>query len=203
MTRYRVRLIAASALVCTTLVYGAEPSGDAPENVYPDPGYTLLGAYRDADPRFFDYSVGGTVNWSGDTFPDKKQWWSDFKKAYETNPNARYRIVSAYFGIGHATHREKGLTCEKVKARLDAFLAPEPGIPTYPHLLHGLAISEENTTYTNADLMDCAARHAQDKYGVPVWQWLSPPAPPAPSIAAAGGSMTCTGRRTSGFESTP
>ena len=120
------------------------------------------------------------------TFPNKKQWWEEYKKAYHTNPHARYTIISGYFGIGHATHREKGLTCEKVKARLDAFLAPEPDIPTYPELLHGLAISEENTTYTNADLMDCAARHALDKYGVPVWQWLSPPAPPAPSVAASG-----------------
>ena len=170
------------------LAVGAEPPGQGREtgNTYPDPGYTLLGAYRDADPKFFDYEVGYIVNWSGDTFPNKKQWWEDFKKAYQTNPNAKYKIISGYFGIGHATYREEGLTCEKVKIRLDAFLAPEPGIPTYPELLHGLAISEENTTYTNADLMDCAARYALEKYGVPVWQWLSPPSPPSPRVAAAG-----------------
>ena len=188
MKRHATHLLVAIVLGSTTLATGAESSGQIPQapNSYPDPGYTLLGAYRDADARFFDYSVGGTLNWSGDTFPNKKQWWQDFKKGYETNPNARYTIYSAYFGIGHATHREEGLTCEKVRARLDAFLAPEPGVPTYPHLLHGITISEENTTYTNADLMDCAARYGFEKYGVRLWQWLSPPEPPAPSVAAYG-----------------
>ena len=154
-------------------------------NTYPDPGYTLLGAYRDADPAYFDYDVGITLNWSGDTFPNKKQWWQEYRKNYLSNPMFKYRIISAYFGVGHATYREPGLTAEKVRRRLDAFLAPEPGIPTYPELLHGLCISEENTTYTNADLMDAVARHGIETYGIPVWQWLSPPGPPVPSVAAS------------------
>jgi len=171
------------AVVSFTARYAAS---DEPVNTYPNPGYTLLGCYRDEDPTYFDYSVGSTLNWSGDTFPNKKQWWQEYKDGYARNPNAKYRIISAYFGVGHATQREPGLTVEKVRGRLDAFLAPEPGIPTYPQLLHGFCISEENTTYKNADLLDAAARHGIDKYGIPVWQWLSPPAPPAPTLAASG-----------------
>jgi len=148
-------------------------AADEPVNTYPNPGYTLLGCYRDEDPAYFDYSVGSTLNWSGDTFPNKKQWWQEYKNSYARNPNFKYRIISGYFGIGHATQREPGLTVEKVRAPLDAFLAPEPGIPTYPQLLHGFCISEENTTYTNHDFLDAAARHGIDKYGIPVWQWLA------------------------------
>ena len=99
--------------------FGADDS----TNTYPDPGYTLLGCYRDEDPAYFDYGVGVILNWSGDTFPNKKTWWQEYKDSYETRPNAKYRIISGYFGIGHATQREEGLTVEKVRARLDALLA--------------------------------------------------------------------------------
>jgi hypothetical protein len=155
-------------------------------NTYPDPGFTLMGSFRDADPAFFDYAVGAIVNWSGDDFPNKKQWWQEYRQSYLKYPLYKYTIFSGYFGVGHATNREPGLTAEKVRARLDAFLAPEPGIETYPELLHGFCISEENTTWKNADLMDAAARHGIEKYGIPVWQWLSPPGAPNPTVAASG-----------------
>ena len=57
------------------LAVGAEPpeQGRETPNTFPEPGYTLLGAYRDADPRFFDYEAGHILRWSGDTFPNTKQ----------------------------------------------------------------------------------------------------------------------------------
>ena len=67
--------IVAFVLAQAGLAVGAEPpeQGRETPNTFPEPGYTLLGAYRDADPRFFDYEAGHILRWSGDTFPNTKQ----------------------------------------------------------------------------------------------------------------------------------
>jgi len=188
MTRTTTVRIAATCASIVAVTWSVLMAGESErsENTYPDPGFTLMGSFRDADPAFFDYAVGVTVNWSGDDFPNKKQWWQEYRQNYLNNPLHKYTIFSGYFGVGHATNREPGLTADKVRARLDAFLAPEPGIETYPELLHGFCISEENTPHKNADLMDAAARHGIEKYGIPVWQWVSPPGAPNPAVAASG-----------------
>ena len=75
MTRHAV--VAAVILVILGLCLGGRTQTSKPTNTYPDPGYTLLGCFRDAEPKFFDYSVGTILqSWRGDTFPNKQQWWA-------------------------------------------------------------------------------------------------------------------------------
>ena len=75
----------ATALIVGGLCVTACAESRRRENTYPDPGYTLLGCFRDADARFFDYSVGTILqSWRGETFLHKQQWWAEYKQAYES-----------------------------------------------------------------------------------------------------------------------
>ena len=198
--RRRLRLILSTvAVVGCALSSGSMLYAQAPYHPYADPGYTLLGGYRDADDRFFDYAIAGSMGmaWNEDGhFVNKQQWWANYQNDVAASSRLQYNLPSAYFGIGAAYGLGANLTNEQVIARMDSWLAPELGIATYPELLPAFIISEENYTGDGKwELMDTTARHVMETYGVPVFQWLLPEdqadgdipgTEPDPSLAAGG-----------------
>ncbi len=149
-----------------------------------DPGYRLLGAYRGLAGEYADYAGHGVIS-LGDTFPNKKQFWAGMKTEHDSGKASDYSILGVYLGIGPGPRLDEGLTMDKIKQRLDAWLKTEPGIPTYPELIPAITIAEENVP-TNSKLLDQTTRYVRETYGIPVFQWWSDPIPPSPGLAADG-----------------
>ena len=74
---------------------------------------------------------------------------------------------------------------ETVKERIDAWLKPEPGVPTYPELIPAVCVAEENRHQLDKWLND-SARYIRQRYGIPVFVWLTDPLPPSPALIADG-----------------
>jgi len=144
---------------------------------YPDPGHRWLGVYAGGPEESFDYFLRKLS--LGETFPDKAAWWQDWKEARAQLPPAhRHDVVVVYCG-------EKEGDLAAARRRLDAWLQPEPGTPTYPELIPAICLGEENLGSQNA-VLDGLARHIRDTYGIPVLQWYSDPLSPSPELTADG-----------------
>ncbi|MFH1920760.1 MAG: hypothetical protein ABIP48_12830 [Planctomycetota bacterium] len=153
---------------------------------YPDPGYRRLGVYGGGPESHFDYHLVKLR--LGDTFPDKKQFWSGLKaRRAEQQDSHRHDLYFLYCG-----ERTDGL--EAVTARVDAWLKPEPDIPTYPELIPAVSINEENVGSRNA-VLDGLARHIRKTYGIPVFQFYSMPLEPNPGLTADGWVFDAYGRQ--------
>ncbi len=144
---------------------------------YPDPGYRQLGVYASGPDSYFDYRLVKLR--LGDTFPNKKAYWSGLKaRPGKQNSSHRHDVYFIYCG-------EQTESLETVKSRVDAWLKAEPGIPTYPELIPAICIGEENIGSRNA-VLDGLARHIRKTYGIPVFQFYSMPLPPNPGLMADG-----------------
>ena len=129
---------------------------------WPDPGYRQLGVYASGPESHFDYRLVKMK--LADTFPNKKPFWTGVKTRGEERDNSRrHDIYFIYCG-------ERTDSLETVKARVDAWLKPEPDIPTYPKLIPAICIGEENVTRRNV-VLDNLARHIRETYGIPVFQF--------------------------------
>ncbi len=144
---------------------------------YPDPGYGRLGVYASGPDDYFDYHLVKLR--LGDTFPNKKQFWTGLKVDEKRHGSSRrHDIYFIYCG-------ERTKTLQVVKSRVDSWLKPEPDIPTYPELIPAICIGEENVTRRNA-VLDGLARHIRETYGIPAFQFYSMPLPPDPGLMADG-----------------
>ena len=144
---------------------------------YPDPGHRWLGVYAGGPDQYFDYYLR-KISLS-DSFPNKAAWWADLKSNRATRDDAhRHDVYIVYCG-------EKEGNIETAKKRLDAWLQPEPGCPTYAELIPAICLGEENIG-AHRDVLDALARHVRDKYGIPVLQWYSDPLAPDPGSTADG-----------------
>ncbi|MBB75855.1 MAG: hypothetical protein CMJ75_15215 [Planctomycetaceae bacterium] len=152
-----------------------------PVRAYRDPGYHRIGVYAGGPPLYFDYSL--TKLPLGDTFPNKRGFWEERRALSEhaERPSADWlhSVFVVYAGI------RNGDTFEVCRDRVDAWLKPEPGIPTYPRTIPAICLEEENLG-SRAALMDRLARHIRDHYGIPVFQWYSDPLGPDTAVTADG-----------------
>jgi hypothetical protein len=176
-------MASASSIKCLVAVtFFARPllieSAQAEEmRLYPDPGYRRLGVYARGPDSYFDYHLVKLT--LGDTFPNKREFWSRVKARRENlNNSHRHDIFIVYCG-------ERTDNLEVVKTRIDGWLKPEPGIPTYPEMIPAICIGEENVTGRNA-VLDGLARHIRQTYRIPVFQFYSMPLPPSPGLTADG-----------------
>ena len=144
---------------------------------YPDPGYRRLGVYGGGPESHFDYHL---VKLSlGETFSNKRPFWAGLKaRRAKQKDSHRHDVYLIYCG-----ERTDGL--KAVKARVDAWLKPEPEIPTYPELIPAVCIGEENVGSRNA-VLDGLARHIRETYGIPVFQFYSMPLSPSTDLTADG-----------------
>ncbi len=171
----------ASYLVCfllVTLANGVEAA--EPVRRYMDPGYHRIGVYAGGPPEYFDYSLSKSS--LGDTFKNKKAYWAERLKAFRARQRGgqpNHTIHTVFCGI------RDGQPFEVCRRRIDAWLKPEPGIPTYPETIPAICLEEENIT-SRSPLMDRLARHIRDNYGIPVFQWYSDPLGPSTSVTADG-----------------
>jgi hypothetical protein len=146
---------------------------------YPDPGYSRMGIYG-GGPSWLDYETP-KMQLDG-KFPNKKYWWASLKAQREAEPLS-HDIYIIYPGL-----RRLSTPIDTVIQNVDAWLAPEPGIETYPELIPAICLAEENRQALKPRL-DVLARHIRDTYGIPVIQWLegwSDPLPPSPGLMADG-----------------
>ena len=144
---------------------------------YPDPGFRQLGVYGGGPEQHFDYFLHKLS--LPDTFPNKAAWWASLHRERTTLNNARrHDLFIVYSG-------EKDGNLEDAKRRIDAWLASEPGSPTYPELIPAICLGEENT---GADdfVLKALAEHIRSQYRIPVFQWYSDPLPPSPELTADG-----------------
>ncbi|MEO2048947.1 MAG: hypothetical protein ABGX16_20510 [Pirellulales bacterium] len=179
MRNWRISILATLTWVSFGWCNLAFVLAQIPYNPYPNPGYTILAGYRDSADRFFDYRIAHSagMSWNPNThqFNGKQAWWADYKDSIENNPRNSFNLMSAYFGIGATFSTGLNLTEAQVITRMDSWLAPEAGIETYPELLRGFIISEENYLGDGKkEIMDFSARYVMENYGVPVFQWLLP-----------------------------
>ena len=168
-----LRLIIAPLLLAATIQspgYTVEPV-----RRYPDPSYRKIGVYAGGPKTYFDYSLGKMS--IGTKFPNKKRWWTSQKKASKTN--SPHEILIVYCGIRGGKDFEHCRTC------LDAWLKPEPGIPTYPEAIPAICLEEENVS-SRSKLMDRVARHIRDNYRIPVFQWYTDPFTASTAVTADG-----------------
>lgn len=144
---------------------------------YSDPGHHLLGVYGGGLGPYFDYQQKKIT--LAETFPEKATWWANLKASVEGRANdvRKHDAYIVYCG-------ERG-DPEAAKKRLDAWLKPEPGVPTYPALIPAISLGEENQPCHNATLT-VLARHVRETYGIPVFQWYTDPLPPDPNLIADG-----------------
>lgn len=170
------------ALVCAGCRRAAKVVPAFPESqadggkvrAYPDPGHRLLGVYAGGLEPYFDYQQKKIT--LAETFPGKAGWWANLKAAAD-NDVRKHDVYVVYCG-------ERG-DPEAAKRRLDAWLKPEPGVPTYPELIPAVSLGEENEPSHRATL-DALARHVRETYGIPVFQWYTDPLPPDPGLTADG-----------------
>ncbi|MEE3372292.1 MAG: hypothetical protein VX346_23355 [Planctomycetota bacterium] len=90
-----------------------------------------------------------------------------------------HSVFVIYAGI------RNGDTFEVCRDRVDAWLKPAAGIPTYPQTIPAICLEEENIG-SRAALMDRLARHIRDHYGIPVFQWYTDPLGPDTAVTADG-----------------
>ena len=174
----RVIVISSALLLC--LGTGV-PAADGLRD-YPNPGYHRMGVYAGGPRAYFDYSLSKTS--LNDTFPNKKKFWAE-RKAAADNPRrggeSPHTVFTIFCGI------RDGQPFEVCRRRIDAWLKPEPGIPTYPETIPAICLDEENITSTSRfDLLDRLARHIRDNYRIPVFQWFTDPAGPSTRLTADG-----------------
>ena len=172
----RVIVISSALLLC--LGTGV-PAADGLRD-YPNPGYHRMGVYAGGPRAYFDYSLSKmSLN---DTFPNKKKFWAE-RKAAADNPRrggeSPHTVFTIFCGI------RDGQPFEVCRRRIDAWLKPEPGIPTYPETIPAICLDEENIT-SRFDLLDRLARHIRDNYRIPVFQWFTDPAGPSTRLTADG-----------------
>jgi hypothetical protein len=165
----------AVAIVCFALPHASDAQLEIGE--WPDPGYRKLGVYGGGPDSYFDYRLAKLS--LGETFPNKKSYWAGLKANDEsrTEPQ-RPTIFLVYCG-------ERSETYETCRARVDAWLKPEPGIPTYPELIPAICLGEENVGKRDP-VLDRLARHVRESYGIPVFQFYSMPLSPNPNLTADG-----------------
>lgn len=144
---------------------------------YPAPGYRQLGVYASGPDSYFDYRLVKLK--LGDTFPNKKAYWSGLKSRPD-RPNSSHRHDVYFIYCGERTD-----SLETVKAHVDAWLKAEPDIPTYPELIPAICIGEENVGSRNA-VLDGLACHIRETYRIPVFQFYSMPLQPNPGLMADG-----------------
>ena len=172
----RVIVISSALLLC--LGTGV-PAADGLRD-YPNPGYHRMGVYAGGPRAYFDYSLSKmSLN---DTFPNKKKFWAE-RKAAADNPRrggeSPHTVFTIFCGI------RDGQPFEVCRRRIDAWLKPEPGIPTYPETIPAICLDEENIT-SRFGLLDRLARHIRDNYRIPVFQWFTDPAGPSTALTADG-----------------
>ena len=155
----------------------ASQSGEVRVRAYPDPGHRLLGVYAGGLEPYFDYQQKKIT--LEETFPGKAGWWANLKASADGGDSdaCKHDVYVVYCG-------ERG-DPEAAKKRLDAWLKPEPGVPTYPELIPAVSLGEENEPHHRASL-DALARHVRETYGIPVFQWYTDPLPPGPDLTADG-----------------
>ena len=146
---------------------------------YNDPGYHRIGVYAGGPASYFDYSLAKMS--LGDTFPNKRAFWEQRRVQAQRTDDAgsQHTVFVVYSGI------RGGATFEICRDRLDAWLKPEPGIPTFPDTIPAICLEEENIS-SRSPLMDRLARHIRDQYAIPVFQWYSDPMGPNPAVTADG-----------------
>ena len=158
------------ALGCVCALTVCQAGADVKVRPYPYPGYRLMGT-ASGGPGWVDYDPVHKMGLQ-DTFPNKKAWWADVKAREDAGTRDLFEIFSLYFGVGLGRNFEEGLTIETVKKRFDAWLAPEPGVPTYPELIPAVYPSEENVP-AHGEILSQTARYVRETYGIPVFQWLT------------------------------
>jgi len=172
MTRL-IRLAVALLSACAPLTSVADGPRD-----YSDPGYHRIGVYAGGPRDYFDYALAKTN--LGDTFPNKKSYWSERKAASRAGGGeSPHNVYVIYCGV------RDGATFEVCRRRIDAWLKSEPGVPTYPETIPAICLEEENIS-SRSKLMDRVARHIRDNYKIPVFQWYSDPFGPSTAVTADG-----------------
>jgi hypothetical protein len=143
---------------------------------WPDPGYRRLGVYGGGPERYFDYQL--TKLSLGAAFPNKKAYWAGLQSNEGRIASHRHNIYFVYCG-------ERSESLETCKARIDAWLKPAAGVPTYPELIPAICLGEENVGRRNP-VLDDLARYVRETYRVPVFQFYSMPLSPNPDLTADG-----------------
>lgn len=144
---------------------------------WPDPGYRMLGVYAGGPDSHFDYRLAKLS--LSDSFENKEAYWSGLEPNGERSDGShRHDIYFVYCG-------ERSETFETCRDRIDAWLRPEPGIPTYPELIPAICLGEENVG-SRTPVLDRLARHIRETYGIPVFQFYSMPLAPNPDLTADG-----------------
>ena len=139
---------------------------------YLDPGYRKMGVYAGGPKRYFDYSLAKMS--LADKFPKKKEWWAQYK-----NKKPDHTVWTVFAGM------RNGKDLETIRRRFDAWLKPEPGIPTYPQAISAICLDEENPS-SRSKMMDALARHIRNNYKIPVFQWYTDPFGPNTNVTADG-----------------
>jgi len=126
--RFRISL----AVLCGGLL--AHPVGAADGvREYNDPGYHRIGVYTGGPASYFDYSLAKMS--LRDTFPNKRAFWEKRRVQSQRNDSgdagSPHTVFVVYAGI------RGGASFEVCRNRLDAWLKPEPEIPTYPDTIAG------------------------------------------------------------------
>jgi len=176
MKTYTLTIVAAALLV---LLPHPVAASEAKVRPYADPGYRRLGTYGGGP---FDYYMGKMS--VGDTFPNKKQWWEKLKNEYDAKRH-RHDIYIVYTGL-HRRAKNQNLDPAVYIKRLDAWLKPEPNVPTYPELIPIICFGEENRHFLRPTF-DAMARHVRSQYGIAVMQWWEgwfDPLGPDPQLTA-------------------
>jgi hypothetical protein len=96
---------------------------------WPNPGYGRLGVYAGGPDSYFDYRLAKLS--LGDTFPNKRAFWAGLwanENEKRLKSVRRNDIYFVYCG-------ERSESLETCQARSDAWLKPEPAIPTFPELI--------------------------------------------------------------------
>ncbi len=162
------------ALGCVCLVLGWNAWAETKVRPYPDHGYAQLGVYAGGPPSHFDYQLQRLI--LADSFPNKKQWWESRRADHKAGRSNKQDIYMIHVGLREGA---------KAKRRIDAWLKPEPGVPTSPELIPAICLEEENIL-ARKDILDALARHIRSAYRIPVFQWWSDPMEPSPQLTADG-----------------
>ena len=171
----RESAIAVLACVVCVLTAGAEAQTEV--RPYPDPGYRSLGVYGGGPKSYFDYHLAKLS--LGDSFPNKKGYWANLEAVRgKENGLSKHEIFVLYCG-------ERETDLPRLIKRIDAWLKPEPEIPTFPNCIPAVCLGEENQPSRNP-VLDGLARHIRDNYGIPVLQWYTNPLGPGTELTADG-----------------
>ena len=153
-----------TVMAVMALTFASQACAETQVRPYPDPGYGRLAMYGGG--RSFDYAMN--KRGMGDTFRDKKQWWADLKKNHDPDRD-KHDIYIMFTGL-RPRDKTQDLNPQTYIKRLDSWLQPEPGIPTYPELIPIICFGEENRHFL-LPVFDAMARHVRETYGIPVMQW--------------------------------